>query len=70
MAGASSGVHEFDSAVRGQLIYESVRIPFVDEMCKRMVWEDNEHDKYVKQLAVAIFNRGCINISKEITRIY
>ena len=46
MAGASISVYEFDNVVRGQHVYKSAWIPLTDKMCKCMLQEDNECDKY------------------------
>ena len=46
VAGASTSVYEFDSAVRGQHVYKNAWIPLTDKTHKYILQEDNECDKY------------------------
>ena len=50
MAGASTGVYEFDNVVRGWHVYRSVWTSLTDWCSKIrkciLVWEDDERDKY------------------------
>ena len=50
MAGASISIYEFDSMVRGQLVFKSVQTSLTDwciKTCKCIpVREGDEHDKY------------------------
>ena len=46
MAGASTGVYEFDSVVRGQHIYKSVWMPLTDKTSKFIMLEDNKRGEY------------------------
>ena len=56
MAGANTGVDEFDSMVRGLHVYKTVWAPLIDEMLQCIFRKDtNKYDKYtVGKLAVVI----------------
>ena len=62
MADASTSVYEFANMVKGQHVYKSAWTPLTDKICKCILREDNENDKY------AVNNRlyqhpkgGCIH---------
>ena len=71
MAGASTGVYGLDSMVRGQNVYESVwnaESERQKEMCKYIMWEDIEHDKYAVMINWSYLQRR-IQISRDIENI-
>ena len=46
MAGDSTSVYRFDNIVRGQYVYKSAWTPLIDRICKCILQEDNDCDKY------------------------